>query len=226
MTGGDQAGGQTPPASPPRRPFPVIATLLVIAAVLVMATLGMWQLQRKTEKEAQIARYAANRVLPPIALPQITTDPALLFRRASAFCLSVVGWQVEGAGKAGWRYLARCRTGAEGPGFLADMGTNPDPKANPAWHGGTVNGLIVPAPSRTSWLERLFRPAPQAVMLVAQTPAPGLAASQPPAPDSIPNNHLLYAIQWFFFAGAALVIYALALRQRLAGRGSPPAPGA
>jgi surfeit locus 1 family protein len=30
----------------------------------------------------------------------------------------------------------------------------------------------------------------------------------------VPNNHLLYAIQWFFFALAAAVIYVLALRRR------------
>jgi len=29
-----------------------------------------------------------------------------------------------------------------------------------------------------------------------------------------PNNHLSYAIQWFFFAATALVIYVLALRKR------------
>ena len=39
-------------------------------------------------------------------------------------------------------------------------------------------------------------------------------ASAPPSPDTIPNNHLSYAIQWFLFAGIALIIYTLALRQR------------
>lgn len=39
-------------------------------------------------------------------------------------------------------------------------------------------------------------------------------ASAPPSPDTIPNNHLSYAVQWFLFAGIAAVIYALALRQR------------
>jgi surfeit locus 1 family protein len=50
--------------------------------------------------------------------------------------------------------------------------------------------------------------------LVAAEPGPGLAASAPPSPDSIPNNHLSYAIQWFLFAGIAGVIYILALRKR------------
>jgi surfeit locus 1 family protein len=30
----------------------------------------------------------------------------------------------------------------------------------------------------------------------------------------VPNNHLSYAIQWFFFATTAVVIYVLALRKR------------
>ena len=50
--------------------------------------------------------------------------------------------------------------------------------------------------------------------LVAASPGPGLEASAPPSPDTIPNNHLSYAIQWFLFALIAVVIYALALRWR------------
>ena len=43
---------------------------------------------------------------------------------------------------------------------------------------------------------------------------PGLVASALPTPDSIPNNHLSYAIQWFLFAAIAGVIYVLALKRR------------
>ncbi len=53
-------------------------------------------------------------------------------------------------------------------------------------------------------------------LLVADTPARGLEASERPSPATIPNNHRAYAVQWFLFAGAALVIYALALRRRKA----------
>jgi cytochrome oxidase assembly protein ShyY1 len=51
--------------------------------------------------------------------------------------------------------------------------------------------------------------------LVAATAAPGLQPSAPPSIEQIPNNHRSYAVQWFAFAGIALVIYALALRKRL-----------
>jgi surfeit locus 1 family protein len=51
-------------------------------------------------------------------------------------------------------------------------------------------------------------------MLIAAEPVAGLAAN--PAPDlkSVPNNHLAYAVQWFLFAGVAVVIYILALRRK------------
>lgn len=74
------------------------------------------------------------------------------------------------------------------------------------WSGGTVQGVIAPG-------------AGHSVRLIADPPVAGLAASAVPDPQSIPNNHWSYAIQWFLFAGVALVIYALALRKRLAGSG-------
>ena len=53
------------------------------------------------------------------------------------------------------------------------------------------------------------------LMLVADTPPPGLAANAGPDLSSIPNNHFAYAIQWFCFAATALIIYVLAVRRRL-----------
>jgi cytochrome oxidase assembly protein ShyY1 len=37
---------------------------------------------------------------------------------------------------------------------------------------------------------------------------------KPPSLDSIPNNHRFYALQWFFFAATAVLIYVLALRRK------------
>ena len=56
---------------------------------------------------------------------------------------------------------------------------------------------------------------PARLRLVSGEGLGGLVASAPPSLDSIPNNHLFYAAQWFFIAAAALVIYVLALRKRL-----------
>jgi surfeit locus 1 family protein len=55
--------------------------------------------------------------------------------------------------------------------------------------------------------------APGGVLQAAQ-PVAGLAPLAPPDPSDLPNNHLAYAGQWFFFALTALVIYVLALRRR------------
>jgi cytochrome oxidase assembly protein ShyY1 len=71
----------------------------------------------------------------------------------------------------------------------------------PRWNGGQVSGII--APDRKHGMR-----------LVAATAPPGLKPSMPPSARNIPDNHLLYAIQWFIFAGIAGLIYVLALRRR------------
>lgn len=199
--------------------FPLLPTLLVAAAVATMIALGVWQLGRADEKAALQRQYERNLALPLIALPSgAVVDESLLYRRASAFCLEVTGWRKTGgksaSGQGGTRFIALCRTGAEGPGFAADMGVSPDPKANPAWKGGEVAGRIVAEPRSGGLLERLTgKSPPSRPMIVSEQPAPGLQASAPPAADA-PNNSLSYAFQWFFFAVAAAVIYVLALRRR------------
>ena len=199
---------------------PIVATLVVGAAIAAMIALGLWQLRRATWKEALIARYTVNRSLPPMAYPEKApvADEAL-FRKAQVNCLRVAGWHVEGGstptGQGGYRHIASCTTGAEGPGALVDMGVAADPNFKPSWKGGLVDGLITTEPLHDSLLGRLFtRASPPRPMLVADVPAPGLAASAPPNVDSISNNHRAYAVQWFVFAAIAAIIYGLALRRR------------
>jgi cytochrome oxidase assembly protein ShyY1 len=200
--------------------LPFLPTLLVGAAVATMIGLGIWQLQRAEWKEGLIARFEANAKLPPVAWPAVpAADETLYYRRATGFCLQPVGWR-EVAGRnlkdqPGWSHIAACRTGAEGPGMQVDVGWS-KASMKPAWRGGAVGGLIVP--DRRHGLR-----------LVADRAAPGLEPSRPPSPATMPNNHLLYALQWFFFAAAALIIYALALRKRQKdGAATPEAdrPGA
>lgn len=195
--------------------FPIIATMIVAVAVTAMVALGFWQLQRREQKLAELRGLAANPGKSPIAFPNPPVGDDLLFRRAGAFCLKPVSFSVTGAGKAGFRVIARCATGAEGPGFSVQLGTTSDPQFKPQWAGGKVSGMISHAPSSTPLIAMLFGKAPpRELLLVADTPAPGLAANETPTIDSIPNNHLAYAVQWFLFAIIALVIYLLALRRR------------
>lgn len=205
------------------RRVPVVATVLVALAVAAMIALGMWQLQRRQQKDALVARLSANRSLPAIAFPRIAIGDDVLFRRAGAVCLQPGDWRSEGGhdatGKPGWRQIAQCRTGAEGPGFAVQIGVSDTPNAKPTWHGGAVRGYIARAPDHQPLIVSVFgMGAPKALMLVADPPLGGLAANPPADLSSVPNNHLAYAVQWFLFAGMAAVIYALALRKRLAVR--------
>ena len=52
-------------------------------------------------------------------------------------------------------------------------------------------------------------------MRIADQAAAGLRPSARPSPDTVPNNHVSYAVQWFLFAAAAVIIYTLAVRKRL-----------
>jgi cytochrome oxidase assembly protein ShyY1 len=207
--------------------FPLVPTLLVAAAVATMIALGVWQLGRADEKKALQRRYEGNLALPAMALPPgAVVDETLLYRRAAAFCLEVTNWRTAGgkaaSGRGGTRFIAECRTGTEGPGFAAEMGVSPDPKAKPAWKGGEVTGRIVAEPRSGGLFERLTgKSPPPRPMIVAERPAPGLQASAPPTAEAS-SNSLAYAFQWFFFAAAAAAIYVLALRKRKSATPPPP----
>lgn len=187
--------------------WPLIPTILVTLAVATMIGLGVWQLMRKAEKETLLAKYDSASGLPPIAWPTVPDGRKLpLYRLSSVQCIKVVGWRaVSGTsadGKSGYAHLASCQTGGgEGPGATVAVGWS-SYHANPDWTGGIVEGVIAPEKA-------------QLIRLVASKPVAGLAPLATPSPEQIPNNHLLYAIQWFIFASAAAVIYALALRKRL-----------
>jgi surfeit locus 1 family protein len=186
--------------------WPLIPTLLVGLAVATMIGLGIWQLQRKGEKEALLARYEAAAGLAPVAWPAVPDKKALpLFRESSLMCIKVVGWQsvsgTSATGKAGFAHIASCQTGGgEGPGAKVAVGWSERP-VSPDWTGGAVSGIIAPDNA-------------QLIKLVATDRVEGVQLLAKPSPAQIPNNHLLYAIQWFIFAIAAAIIYVLAVRKR------------
>ncbi len=199
--------------------LPVIATLIVGLAVAAMIALGVWQLDRREQKEALIAQYSANQSRASMAFPAIPMGDDLLFRRVSGFCLEPVnetlaaGYNLKG--ERGWRHLVSCRTGAEGPGFTVDIGWSADFKTRSIWKGGAVDGIIGPTPDQRSVIERsVADKAQQQLLLVSTQASGGLEPSAVPSLEGIPNNHLAYAVQWFLFAGIALGIYGLALWRR------------
>jgi len=196
--------------------FPVIPTIVVALAVAGMIALGIWQIAvRLPEKEAYLAQLARNPAKPAVAFPRVPDD-RLLFRRSDVFCLSPVTITRAGAGNAGFRLIAACRTGAEGPGVKVQLGTTRDPNKQVAWEGGAVSGWISHAPSARPLIAGLFSDTPQEMLLVADRPIGGLAANTQPDIGLVPNNHLAYGVQWFLFAAVAAIIYAVAVLRRRA----------
>lgn len=184
------------------RRIPIVPTLIVLAAVAVMISLGIWQLGRMKEKEALLARYAAAETMSSdVEWPRDPADfETALFRHTRIAC-SKVGADRPMAGRnakgeSGWAHIFPCDLG---DGRKADvvMGWSKAPVPQ-VWSGGEVGGVIAPGGR-----------------LVADQPLAGLEVSARPDPREVPNNHWSYAAQWFLFALTALVIYALALRKRL-----------
>lgn len=203
------------------RRLPLVPTIVVALAVATMIGLGFWQIDRAGQKADLIALFRANLAKPAMTFPRMGPVPReAMFRPSTVTCVDVVGWRTEGGrsadGVSGSRYIAECRTGAEGPGALVDLGVSQDPGIKPRWAGGVVTGMITTEPDHSSVIARLFGGGQVlGPMLVADRPADGLRPSAKPSPDTVPNDHISYAVQWFLFAVVALVIYALAVRKRL-----------
>jgi surfeit locus 1 family protein len=205
------------------RRLPILPTIVVAGAVAVMVALGIWQLQRSAWKEWLLAEYARGPALPVVDLdPLLDGDgpvPPLSFRRVLVTCDARDAAPQIRAGRSaadvsGQVYLVPCRPGAAGlAGRIrvnAGWATRPDAVRRLSL-GGIVAGRLGPVEGDGP------------VTLTAASASPPLTASQPASLDNIANNHLLYALQWFFFALAAAVIYGLALRKRNAAT-LPPEP--
>jgi surfeit locus 1 family protein len=189
------------------RRLPLMPTLLVLAAVAIMIRLGFWQLDRLHQKEALLARYAAAQATSAdVPFPQsaAAAEP-LLYRHSRVDCREVTNASViageNARGDSGMAQVVDCLLAGGGKARVV-LGWSREPNIA-AWRGGAVTGVIAPGPR-----------------LVADPPLAGLQPNARPNPSDIPNNHLSYAVQWFLFAATALVIYALAVRKRLAGE--PP----
>ncbi len=209
------------------RRFSIVPTIIVAAAVAVMIGLGIWQLQRAAWKERLLAEYAAAASLPALDLdPLLSRDqaslPPLAFRRVLVTCNTANAVpRLRGGrsadGRSGYVYRVPCRPGAGGlAGRIwvnAGWSALPDERLRPSL-GNIVAG-------------RLGAVEPgEPITLTSATASLPLAPAAAPSIENIPNNHLAYAVQWFFFAALALLIYALALRarRRRAGPELPPEP--
>ena len=169
------------------RRIPILPTLIVGVAVAVMIALGLWQLQRAEWKERLIVKIERSATAGPVAI-ECAVEAAPEVRAGRSL-----------QGEVGYRYLVPCRPGdAE---TLLDIGWSKRPDAlRRLDRAGAFAGHV----------QEGQQGSPR--ILVLDRPVPPLEPSARPSAADIPNNHLLYAIQWFFFAAAAILIYALALR--------------
>ena len=211
------------------RRVPIISTIVVIVAVLTMIGLGIWQLQRKQEKEALIALYSRSAgnsaVVDKWSSDPFTADPSFAYRRVAGDCMPIGDPQLvsgrSASGQSGLVAAVPCRilAGFDLAGsYVLVLGWT-DSVEKMQWIGGKFTGTLVPTtkmnvmqPDQSDKGYDRFVHAEYHI--VADPPLAGLQPMARPDPGDLPNNHLAYAGQWFFFALTALVIYMLALRRR------------
>jgi surfeit locus 1 family protein len=207
------------------------AVALSLAALFVR--LGFWQLHRLQERRARNAEIAAARALSPVVLPTAHLDPdALRDRRATALGVYDYAHERVWAGRTyhgapGVALLTPLRL-ADGSAVFVDRGWVPSADARhidaTRYREGdsvAIAGLALLAPRDRGDVDpaRLRDSLPYAVLPIviqlddtaAAHPA-GLARWRTPPLDDGP--HLSYAIQWFSFAGIAVVGTAALLRKR------------
>ena len=197
--------------------LPIIPTLVVAAAVATMIALGVWQLRRADEKAALLAQIEARRELARVDLVQIARLPGFGFRSAFVDCRPGRAVLFGAAGgrsfddQPGWVFKTECQPQRLTPDRSSVVevvaGWSADPNATgPVFISGRLTGMLVERGGRDPDLPRY--------LLFPEKPLPGLGPAKPPSTETISNNHLFYAAQWFFFALAAAIIYALALRRK------------
>lgn len=192
------------------RQLPIVPTIIVVAAATVMVWLGIWQLGRAEEKAELIARYEAALIdgdLRPFPGDKGgAASEADLFHPTAFDCTQVLSREAiagrSSRGQTGYAHIAECQTG-RGPAAVV-LGWAREPQFS-GYSGGMVEGLIV-------------RGGKDGARVQMNEPPSGLQPLAKPDPNDLPNNHLAYAGQWFFFALTALIIYWFAVKSRLAKR--------
>ena len=156
-----------------RRGPGVVSTLLVILGVAILASLGVWQVQRLHWKTALLQRIAALQTAPaePLAvvLNRLADGRGVNFARVVTACeglgereVNLYGLRTDGPG---WREVSACRL-AGGPygsilvdmGFSRQAGLQPprgEPVTLPA--GALVTGVLR-APDPQPWFAALVAP--------------------------------------------------------------------
>lgn len=225
-----------------RSPRWVALHVLVLALVVGMVGLGLWQLARLDQRRERNALIEERAAEPPSPVGAVV-DPGssgdevdgVRFRAVTATGTydadATSSVRTNQAGTTGGWVLTPMDLGAETVvvlrGFtgLAPGGSVPEP----APPGGevTVTGVAVPVDR----LERVARtavrnlqdgqrePLPVIVQLASSEPADDSLLVPVPRPELDEGPHLGYAVQWFLFATIATVGYPFFLRREARRRG-------
>jgi cytochrome oxidase assembly protein ShyY1 len=180
---------------------------MVAVALPILLGLGAWQLRRAEWKDALLADLARNLEAPILDLGDGPIPPSAQFRLVRVTLACTAGPTAPRAGRnlqgaSGYSHLVRCTSGGEPLSLDAGWSARPAALDMPGG-AGLIEGRPVKA-GDGGWV------------LVARSARPPLTPSAPPGPDTIPNNHRAYAVQWFSFAAILATIYGLWLRRRLA----------
>lgn len=195
------------------RRLPFVPTLVVAAAVAAMLGLGVWQLLRAEWKSEMLTRLEAAPTLPPVELNR-DSPSGLEYRKAVARCWISPGETLVRGGRsrdglAGFVHFIACHDPGSGARLaILDAGWSPGPSTVK----NTETSELVTGILRKSGSWEVIPMA--SYVLVLDKPLAGLEPSAQPSAEAIPNNHRLYAIQWFSFAAIAAFIYFLVLRRR------------
>ena len=227
------------------RRFPLILTVLTVAALVLLIGLGLWQVERLKWKEGLIAASEAAAAKPPAPLDQVLAEGDLEFRKALIVCPGLasapyVELQSIHEGEAGVRLISACKPAGGDFSLLIDRGFIADGvSARPRVVDTTLPlvligefrrldppGGMTPAPANGRFYARdtaamaealnVRGPVrPEAVFAVTPT-NPEFAALRPTAPPAaFSNNHFGYALTWFGLAIALAGFYVALLRRRL-----------
>jgi surfeit locus 1 family protein len=170
------------------------------------------------QKEAMLAEYAHASKSPRVTdyKNDLLVDGPGYYSRVRLECTAELNDSMiagrNGKGQSGWAHQFDCRFPGRTIGGDATVVIGWSEAPVPVqWKGGTVLGTQSP-PRPTDAIAGC--PKCYRHRVIADPPLAGLQPNARPDPRNIPNNHLAYAVQWFLFAGVALVIYGLALRKR------------
>jgi surfeit locus 1 family protein len=192
------------PAVPARR-FSYVLASAVAVCVLILLSLGTWQMQRKTWKEALLARIEALKTAPAepleVVLRRLPDQVDVDFVRAQVACpslekLPTIRLYALKDGVTGYRLIAACpvdaapyRTILVDRGFIprevVDTPTTPRDLAEPVvgvLRKGDPASVFTPKndAAKNDWYSR--DPAAMAAALNAPYPAPTFLMLESPAP--------------------------------------------